>query len=246
LNNSPEDVLKAVQAVAEDGVIRGTSQYRGTTELDRAKSAASAPGFPTAKEQGTVFFKIRKDTLSPEHFYQSADKGTVTVRYIVQPANEKLTRIRVDAIFQEDSGRLVHASDGQVEQKEIDAIAARLKEVDAREAKQEREVKLETENQNLQELQAQLDHETAQLQAAQAREQELEIGLKRKALGKPGRVKTSNADLKSDPHNEAKNLQSLAQGEVVLILRSTPYWYEVQAANGAKGWVYSAMLVVTQ
>ena len=36
------------------------------------------------------------------HFLDSADIGTVTVRYVVEPAGEARTRVRIDAIFVED------------------------------------------------------------------------------------------------------------------------------------------------
>src|SRR5690348_11305912 len=71
--------------------------------------------FPPWTGQGKVLYKIRPHTLSPEHFYQSTDEGTVAVRYIVQPLTPSGTRLRIDAVFVEATLRKRHASNGRVE-----------------------------------------------------------------------------------------------------------------------------------
>ena len=44
-----------------------------------------------------------------------ADMGTITVRYVITPFDEKSTNLRIDAVFIEDTSRKIHDSDGSVE-----------------------------------------------------------------------------------------------------------------------------------
>src|SRR2546428_6488827 len=90
-----DEVLDVVQQVTNDGIIRGTYQYKGTNQLDGAESVKTSPAFPKWTGGGTVLYKVRPNTLAPEHFYQSGDKGTVAVRYIVQPAGPDSTQLRI-------------------------------------------------------------------------------------------------------------------------------------------------------
>src|SRR5207247_3679386 len=69
---------------------------------------------------------------SPEHFYQSNDEGTVAVRYIVQALTPSGTRLRIDAVFVEASLRRRHASDGQVENSEFEAVSAKMQDIEDR------------------------------------------------------------------------------------------------------------------
>ena len=88
LDQPYDQVLRIVQQVTNDGIIRGTYQYKGTNQLDGAESVKTSPAFPKWTGGGTVLYKVRPNTLAPENFYQSGDKGTVAVRYIVQPERE--------------------------------------------------------------------------------------------------------------------------------------------------------------
>ena len=126
LNQPYDEVIKVVQKVVDDGVIRGTSQYRGTKELDGAKRAETAGGLPSWTGPGTVLYKTRPGALAPEHFYASGNEGTVVVRYIVQTISPNLTRLRIDATFDADDHHASHPSDGEVEKAEFASISEQL------------------------------------------------------------------------------------------------------------------------
>lgn len=237
-------VAQVIQEVTENGTIQGTWQYRGVTELDGAVSSKTARGFDDWKGEGTVMYKVRTDALAPEHFYDSADKGTVAVRYIVQPAGPNLTRLRIDAVFEEDSHHRSHRSDGQVENSEFAVISQMMKELEERERKQREEVIQAQLEKKFEELQAELHHENAELNAITAREQQLQKQLQERQGNRSARVRSGGADLKAAPYNQAKTLQLLSQGEAVTILLQTRAWYRVQAASGKQGWVYGLMLEV--
>jgi hypothetical protein len=242
LSQPYDQVLAVVQEVVNDGIIRGTFQYKGTSELDGAQSAQGSDAFPHWTEAGKVLYKTRPHTLSPAHFYESADEGVVVVRYVVQPLTPTGTRLRIDAIFQEDSRHHSHTSDGAVENSEFEAVAAKIKEAEEREAKQKQESARGEQQRQLEELQAELDHENSALAAARAREQQLEKQVQQLEHTKPARVRTATADLKIAPYTQSTTLAQLTQGNTVTVLAQVPNWYRVQSANGQQGWVYQLML----
>jgi hypothetical protein len=246
LDKPYDQVLSIVREVAEDGIIRGTSQYKGTQELEGAVSSKTSRAFPSWQEGGTILYKARPNTLSPDHFFESADKGTVVVRYVVQSAGSSLTRLRIDATFDEDSHHRTHPSDGSVESGEFEAISSKIKDLEDRETKRRQDMVAEQQEQKSSELQAELDHETAALNALTKREQELQNQLQAINQARTGRVRTASADLKAFPYNRAKTLRTLSQGDTVTVLLRTKAWYQVQAANGEQGWVYGLMLEVSQ
>ncbi len=73
---------------------------------------------------------MRKQALNPWNFKDSADVGTLAVRYVVQPQGDKNTILRIDAVFVEDFRRVVHASNGSVESAECKDIQDRLASVE--------------------------------------------------------------------------------------------------------------------
>ena len=275
--NSPYDqVIKIVRQVTQDGVIRGTWQYRGSKELDGAKPAETSRAFRGWSGQGTVLYKVRPDTLAPEHFFESADQGTVVVRYVVEPVSPNVTRLQIDATFDEDDHHRSHPSDGDVENAEFAAISEQLKGAGhdqqptaAPDAKQpgdgtqkpagvlNTKVKelgnLEQQNpstaspqQQREEqrtnLQSELHKENAQLQATTERGQKLQKEIEDLQRQRSARIKSAKADLKAEPYNQSKTLQSLSHGDTVLVLLQTPGWYRVQTVKGDQGWVYRLML----
>jgi hypothetical protein len=247
LDQPYDQVLSIVQQVTNDGIIRGTYQYKGTNQLDGAESARTSSAFPKWTGAGTVLYKVRPNTLAPEHFYQSGDKGTVVVRYIVQPAGPNSTQLRIDAIFQEDDRHHSHASDGLVESNEFEAIAAKIKEQQDVAARQREEEDQKKHQQRVEELQAELDRENATLAAAKEKEQQLQSKLQVSSPGnRTARVRTSSAELKVAPYNQSETLHALSQGDTVTVLSQTRAWYRVQAPNGQQGWVYQLMLEVAQ
>jgi Bacterial SH3 domain len=237
-----DQVLAIVQEVVNDGIIRGTFQYKGTSELDGAQSAQTSDAFPHWREAGQVLYKTRPHTLSPAHFYESADEGIVVVRYVAQPLSPVGTRLRIDAIFQEDSRHHSHASDGAVENSEFEAISTKIKEAEARAARRTQESARGEEQQRLDELQAELDRENAALTAALRKQQQLEQQVQQLEHTKAARVRTATAELQAAPYAEAKILELLSQGNAVTVLAQVSNWYRVQSSNGEQGWVYRLML----
>jgi len=245
LTQSYKEVLDVVQQATNDGVIRGTYEYKGTKDLDGAESANSSKDFSPWTGQGRVLFKIRPHTLSPEHFYQSTDEGTVVVRYIVQPLTPSGTRLRIDAVFIESSGHKRHASDGQVENSEFEAISDTMKDIEDAEAKKRERLLHDQQQHQLEQLQAQLDQETSQLTEATAREHQLQQQLQQRQGLQAVQVKAAQADLKTEPYNQSKTVQLLSKGDQLTVLVQTPNWYRVQTASGEQGWVYRLMLETT-
>jgi hypothetical protein len=246
LDEPYDRVLQVIQAVTEDGVIRGTSEYRGTSELLGASPAKTSSAFKKPPAPGTVLYKVRAQTIAPDHFYDSNDIGTVAVRYVVKALGPKSTRLTIDAVFQQDNRHHYHASDGTVENAEFLAISDEIKDINDREVKQRQDAANAEQAQKLSELQGQLDQEREQLKAVAAKEQELQNKIQALQAGKPGHARTASADLKAEPYNQSKTLQLLWQGEEVTVLRQTRSWYRVQVASGERGWVYRVMLEVAQ
>src|SRR6266849_7625857 len=112
---SLDDVLQALQEVLDDQIIHGTYIFEKEKTLTGAKVVESTPLFEPWKAAGKVFYKIRTDAIAPRHFRESADQGTIAVRYVVTSVAPDRTRLRIDAIFVENSHRTMHQSDGTVE-----------------------------------------------------------------------------------------------------------------------------------
>jgi len=236
-----DQVVTVVREVAEDGIIRGTAQYRGAKELDGAAPANASNSFARWTEGGTVLYKVRPHTLAPINFYESNDEGTVTVRYVVQPQGSG-ARLRIDAVFEEDSRHRPHPSNGQVENSEYAAISARLDELKKEELKRREELARQEQQKKLEDLQVELDKENAGLEAANTKEQQLQKQLQELQGVRAMQVRTTSADLKAAPYNGSRTLQMLSQGDTVTVLLKTPNWFHVLVANGTEGWVYRLML----
>jgi Bacterial SH3 domain len=242
LNQPYEEVLGVVQEAVNDGVIRGTFDYKATRELDGAESATTSSAFPHWTDKGMVLYKIHPNTLAPEHFYESTDVGTVVVRYVVLALGPSSTRLRIDAVFEQDSHHYTRASDGSVESNEFEAISDRIKDLEDRAAERRRADALEEQLGKVKEIQTQLDQENARLGVLTDREQQLQKQVSGLQSGKSVRVRTASADLKAAPYNQSKTLQVLSQGEPVTLILQTPGWLRVRASNGTQGWVFGLML----
>lgn len=238
-------VLDVVQSVTEDGIIRGTFEYKGTSQLEGASPAKSSDAFPAASGQGTVLYKVRSKTLAPEHFRDSGDQGTVTVRYIVQSLGPQSTRLRIDAIFRQDAGHRSHPSDGTPENAEFLVIADKLKDIADQQQKRLAERAAAQQAQQLAALQAELEQENIQLKAVLAQQDQVQKEIQQLQDASAAQIKTSSADLKAAPYVSSTTLQALPPGETVTILRRTPNWCRVQTKNGAQGWVNRRMLEAT-
>lgn len=122
------DVLAIVDEVAHSGSIKGTFEYRGDEQLSGALFTEKSPLFPAWTEPGKVLYKIRTKALSPSHFLNSNDVGTVAVRYVVQERGPNSTRLFIDAVFIENARHHGHPSDGYVETCEFGEIGKLLKD----------------------------------------------------------------------------------------------------------------------
>lgn len=246
LDESYDRVLQVVKNTLEDGIVRGTSEYKGVAELYGAVPATASNAFHTPPAPGVVMYKVRTNTIAPDHFYQSNDVGVVTVRYVVKALGPQSTRLSIDAIFQEDSHHHYHPSDGTVENAEFLAISDEIRDLDEKEAREKRDAAYAVEEKKIADLLSQLDAARAELKASTAKEQELASKVHAVSSGKPAQIRTASADLKSEPHNQSRTLGLLSHGEAVTVLLETRSWDRVQAANGQQGWVYRLMLEVPQ
>jgi len=245
LNQPYGEVVTVVQQISQDGTIRGTSDYKGSHELDGAESVTSSKALPAVAGGGKTFYKVRTNTVAPEHFYESTDAGTVVVRYMVKQLSPTQTRLRIDAVFEQDSHRHTLPSDGHVENNEFEAISDIIRDLADKAEEQRRKEAVEQQQKKLDHIQAQLDQETALLKAANLEEQNLHAQLRHAKGGPPAQVKAGGVDLKAAPYNQATTVQALTSGETVTIQLQTPSWYLVETAKGDRGWVYRLNLETT-
>jgi hypothetical protein len=253
---SPEaDVVKAVEEVTQNGMIRGTKEYSKDEYLSGATVASDSNLFPAWTEGGKVFYKVRLHALDPRNFKDTNDVGTVAVRYIVMGQDEKHTVLRIDAIFVEDFKHAVHASDGSVETGEYKDIHDHIESVDAM-----RQQAADAEREKQEAAQKKFVDSTASVPdtpprpaadtpvdtpvdtpppsvSATSSIQDLEQRLNSLRKQTQRKVKSPGAPLKSAPFHTAGNLQSLTAGTEVLIVISTPYWFGVETHDGQHGWM---------
>jgi hypothetical protein len=244
LPEKESDVLPIVQDVAADSIIRGTYAYERDKELTGAMPAKSSNAFGQWQGAGQVFYKVVTGVLAPRHFLDSADIGTVTVRYVVEPAGEARTRVRIDAIFIEEGRRKAHRSDGTVESSEFKGIQDRVQELQLAKRKTEderqqaatnlkkREEESAAESSALRERQ----EEAARLDATESSIRDLEQRRRDLQHEVELRVKAKIA-LKAAPFRKSAALVSLDAGTDVIVLIVTPNWYGVQTSDGHRGWL---------
>jgi hypothetical protein len=255
---APEaDVLKAVEDVAQNGVIRGTKEYAKDEFVSGAAVASDCNLFAPWTDGGKIFFKVRKHALDPRNFKDGGDVGTLAVRYVVMKQDETHTVVKIDAIFVEDFRRRAHASDGSVESAEYKDIHDHvdvLESVKQQAAEAEHEKQEATERKLLpvssspqvvdvtpsvpeKKVEPQPDElfATSSIDDLKKKVHELRSLAERK-------VKAQGAPLRSAPFHTASSLQTLPAGAEVLIVISTPYWFGVETHDGQHGWVSRAEL----
>src|ERR1700746_331476 len=93
LDKPSAEVLSAVSDVAHSGSIKRTFEYRDEEQLNGARFEEKSPLFPAWSGPGKVLYKVRAKTLSPSHFLNSNDVGTVAVRYVGQALSPNSTRL---------------------------------------------------------------------------------------------------------------------------------------------------------
>jgi hypothetical protein len=240
---SESEVLQAVEAVVDDGIIQGSFEYNKDKYIEKATAATSSSLFPQWKDPGTVFYKIRTEVLAPANFKETRDQGTLAVRYVVQSRDANRTILRIDAIFVEDFRRTVHPSDGSVESAEYKDIqdhvdALELQKTQAQQGEKQRQQELA--RQAL-ERKSEEDEELA-LATAQTSVQSLEQHVQDLRRQAERVIKAPGAQLKSAPFHTASNLKSLETGTEVVIIVVTPYWYGVETEDGQHGWIHREQL----
>ena len=241
---APEsEVLQAVGAIVEDGIIQGSFEYNKDKYIDHAAAATSSPLFSQWKDPGTVFYKVRTKVLAPANFQETRDEGTLAVRYVVQSRDASRTILRIDAVFVEDFRRTVHPSNGTIESAEYKDIqdhvdALELQKTQAQEGEKHRQEELA--RQAL-ERKSEEDENLA-LAAAQTSVQGLELHVEVLRRQAERVIKAPGAQLKSAPFRTASILKSLDAGTEVVIVVATPYWYGVETEDGQHGWIHHDQL----
>ena len=237
--NAPaEEVRQAVLAVVHDQIVHGTMIFDKEPVLTGAEAVDSTPLFDPWTGPGEVYYKIRKNAIAPRHFKDSADQGTIAVRYILVPIDADRTRVKVDAVYLEASHRVTHDSDGTVEKSELNEIKDHLEAMeeeaaaaaDARRRQQSTELVRQS-------FLRQREDETSRLVNAQSAEKDLEQQIKALHQELERRVKSPGADLKAAPFRSAASLQPLAANANVLVLIITPHWLGIETPEGHRGWL---------
>lgn len=243
LNSPIKDVVDAVQQVAGDQVIYGTQSYQRERNLTGAHSAETSNAFSEVNGSGPVFYKVADSILAPTNFKNSADMGTITVRYVISRFDDKSTNLRIDAVFIENTSRKVHDSDGSVESAEFGEIRQHLEEIAAKhELEKDEEARIARERQQKQselDLVARKDAADAAKRASTANvSTDLEQRVSQLRKQAEVRVRPSGAQLKTAPYKGAANLVSVPPYTDLVVLILTPYWYGVQTADGHRGWIH--------
>jgi hypothetical protein len=233
-----DDVRQAVISVQRDHIVHGTLVFDKEPILTGAEAVNATSLFDPWTGPGEVYYKIREKAIAPRHFMDTADMGTIAVRYVVIPVNPERTRVKIDAVYLEGAHNRVHASDGNVEKFEMNEVKDALDSLQqaAMEAADARRRALSAELVR-QSYARQREEETTRVNNAQTSEKDLEqqIDSLRRELER--RVKAPGADLKGAPFQSAANLKALPAHSEVVVLIVTPHWLGVETPEGQRGWL---------
>ena len=235
---SYDDALRALQEIVQDQTIHGTYMFDREKTLTGAVTADSTTLFDRWEGGGKVFYKIRTEVIAPRHFLESADLGTIAVRYVLTNVSPQRIRLRIDAIFVEKAHRALHVSDGTVESSEYKVIQDRLQaiqsaEQEAADTERHRESIALAQRRILR----QREDETLQLASAQSSVHDLERRVEALRHELERRVKAPGASLKAAPFHSAADLAELAAYTDVVIAIVTPHWLGVETPQGQRGWL---------
>jgi hypothetical protein len=238
LSGAEQDVLQAINEVLEDQTIHGTYMFDREPTLTGAQVVTATPLFEPWQGPGQTFYKIRTEAIAPRHFLNSADQGTIAVRYVVTSVSPERTRIHIDAVYGENTRRRVHPSDGTVEASEFKAIQDHLQAMqfaaqEAAEAKRRRD-SAELVKQTF--IRQHAD-ETTRLAAAQSSVKDLEREISSLRHQVERRVKAPGAELKAAPFRSAVTMKALAAYTEVVVVIVTSHWYGVETPDGQSGWM---------
>jgi len=232
------EVRQAVLAVQRDHIIHGTRVFDKEPILNGADAVDATALFDPWQGEGEVYYKIRKDAIAPRHFLESADQGTIGVRYVIIPVTDARTRVKIDAIYIENSHKTAHPSDGTVEKSEMKEVKDALESMQqaAQEAADARRRELSAELVR-QSYARQREDETSRLDKAQTSERELEQQVNELRHNIERRVKAPGGDLRAAPFQSAAVLKTLPAYTEVVILIVTPHWLGVETPEGQRGWL---------
>ena len=267
-----DEVVAVVAEVAHSSVIKGTFEYRDEEQLTGAEFAEKLGFFPAPTGSGKVFYKLRKKALSPAHFINSNDVGTVAVRYVVDKSTANTTQLIIDAVFVENGRHHWHASDGYVETCEFAEIGKRFEEYEqlraeggsgssssssssSRESSSRGEragaerpvtknaaMVVEADDPQTRDLERVIAEQRTQLQAEQAQFEQLEAQARQLRTAEYVRVSAERAELRALPYMHARVVEALKQGQEVTVLARSHAWDEVRAEDGQQGWVAHTLL----
>ena len=243
------DVMAAVQEVTEDQIIHGTYSYEKERILYGAHSASAAHIFGTWQGQGTVFYKVADKIVSPRYFKDTGDIGTISIRYVVQPADANAAIVQIDAIFV-DARNVHHASLGNVEAAEFAAIQDRLRNLQAhRQQLQENSKPVAAAALPATQPPVTQPPVTSAAPSANVSDEpppttvaEMQKHVDALRHEVELRVKDEGAQLKSAPFHSAATLESVPGQSEVLIVIVSPYWYGVETDGGHRGWIHHSQL----
>ncbi len=237
-SSAPEYVRNAIQTVLHDQVIHGTLVFDKEPTLNGAEVADSSSLFETWIGPGEVFYKIRKEAIAPRHFMDSADKGTIVVRYVLIPVTRDRTRVRIDAVYEESAHRVIHISDGNVEKMEMKEIKDRIDDAEqAAQAASEAKRRKDSTEIVHQTYVRQREDESTRLRTAESSEKQLQEQVNDLRHEVERRVKQPGAELKAAPFQSAAVLKSVPGGVELVILIVTPHWLGVETPEGQRGWI---------
>jgi len=244
LEGKEADIVEAVEAVVNDTVIHGTYVYDRETTLNGAGAEKSSKAFENWAGSGRVYYKVYQNALAPRNFKDSADQGTITVRYVIVNEAPDRFRIQIDAVYVEKAHRTVHPSDGIVESSEYKEIAEHLRAIQLQ-AQRDAQSKARIDSQIAakQELLRRRQEEVTKLADAQSSADDLVKRVQDLRHKVEMRVASDTAPVKSAPFEEAATLLTLKKSTDVVVMILTPYWLGIETADGHHGWVRKEQLV---
>jgi hypothetical protein len=235
---SMEDLLQALHDVLGDQTIHGTQIYDKQPVLMGATEVKTTPFFDSWPANGTIFYKIRKDAIAPRHFLESADQGTIAVRYIVTSITSERVRLHIDAVYVENTHRAVHISDGTVETSEIKVIEDRLHAIQSEEQEAADASRRRESAELVRETQVrEREDETKLLSDARSSTEGLQQKIVSLRHDVERRVKPPGAKLRSAPFASSATAATLSAYAEVVIVIVTPYWFGVETSDGQRGWM---------
>src|SRR6266851_7076736 len=239
---SDRDLLQAVQDVAADGIIQGSKEYNKDEYVGGADAADTTSVFPKWIGSGKVFYKVRQNALDPRNFKDGGDSGTLAVRYVVQPGDDKSTILKIDAIFVDDFHRRPHLSNGSVEAAEYAAIQDHLAAMHLQKQHAADQEQLRQQDLAAKELERKRKQQQLESAFASAPGESLAQHVQKLRRDVERLVKSPGGKLRSAPFRSASSLKALPPGTEVVILISTPYWYGVETEDGQHGWLHRSEL----